>query len=150
VGISFSCWFRGTRDTKGQEDCGSGVFIAEDINVRGDRGSGDNTSDIDTHLEAKSSILSSNAKVSQIPEYQLLDKRNFAVNKKCTLQIKLKLVLFRICFPHTFKILDKNQYCTRLQYDMSTVMVDKVALGQVSLPVIRFTFVNNHFTSAAY
>jgi hypothetical protein len=54
----------GTRDTKGQEDCGSGVFIAEDINVVGDRGSGDNTSDVETLLEAKSSILSSNAKVS--------------------------------------------------------------------------------------
>jgi hypothetical protein len=64
VGISFSCWFR---DTKGQEDCGSGVFIDEDINIAGDRGSGDNTSDIETLLEAKSSILSSNAKVSQIP-----------------------------------------------------------------------------------
>jgi len=63
----------GTRDTKGQEDCGSGVFIAEDINVVGDRGSGDKTSDVETLLEAKSSILSSNAKVSQFPEYQLLD-----------------------------------------------------------------------------
>jgi len=37
LGISFSCWFRGTRDTKGQEDCGSGAFTAEDNVVR-DRG----------------------------------------------------------------------------------------------------------------
>jgi hypothetical protein len=48
VGISLSCWFSGPRDTKGKEDCGSEVFIAEDINVVGDRESGDNTSDLDT------------------------------------------------------------------------------------------------------
>jgi hypothetical protein len=58
----------GTKDTKGQEDCGSGVFIAEDINVAGDRGSGDNKSDVETLLKAKSSILSSNAKVSRFLE----------------------------------------------------------------------------------
>jgi len=33
---------------------------------------------------------------------------------------------------------------------MSTVKVDKVALGHVSLPVIRFTLVNIDFTNAAY
>jgi len=33
---------------------------------------------------------------------------------------------------------------------MSTVKVDKVALGHVSLTVIRFTLVNIDFTNAAY
>jgi hypothetical protein len=73
IWVSFSCWFWSTRDTKGKEDCGSGVFIAKDINVVGERETGDNTSNAETLLEAKSSILSSNARVSQFPVYQFLD-----------------------------------------------------------------------------
>jgi hypothetical protein len=42
-----------TRDAEGPEDCGSGVFIAAEVDGVGEQGSGDTTMvDIGTHLES--------------------------------------------------------------------------------------------------